>query len=337
MKDYTNLIEMAAILTNSNQKAIADAALMAEDFGAFREKYIEWCDTYCGDDEGDLLTAFAYRFAGQGNDENRSQGAAKPVAAVRDAFRDAEYAVRIHRSGEATSSVQVWSILCDSTSGEDYFQADFDYDAAKAKSHAEAQIDGVKIDNIALKTDGFWWYCGTEKAIEIFESLGTDNPVVLNSPKTTDPKIAEEVGDIIPFGEYDWRVLDVQGDRVLIITKDVVEERVYHSESTLVIWEECDLRKYLNGEFLDRFSDDCKRLINSDVFLLSIEEAEKYFKDDLNRQAEYKNDVSWWWLRWSGGRSRYTAGVSYYGDVDVDGGNVDNEYGGVRPALWVKL
>jgi hypothetical protein len=145
-----------------------------------------------------------------------------------------------------------------------------------------------------------------------------------------------KLGDIIPFGEYHWRVLDVQEGKALIITEDVVEERVYHSESAPITWEECDLKKYLNGEFLDKFNDECKRLIDSDIFLLSIEEAEKYFKEDSNRQAEYKNDVSWWWLRWSDGRSRYTAGVSYYGNVDTDGGNVDNKYGGVRPALWVK-
>jgi hypothetical protein len=30
-----------------------------------------------------------------------------------------------------------------------------------------------------------------------------------------------KIGDIIPFGEYNWRVLDVQGDRALIITEDV--------------------------------------------------------------------------------------------------------------------
>jgi len=66
-KDYTNLIEMAAILTNNNEKAVADAALMAER-DAFQEKYLEWSDAYCGDDSNVLL-AFAYWFVGHDNDE----------------------------------------------------------------------------------------------------------------------------------------------------------------------------------------------------------------------------------------------------------------------------
>jgi hypothetical protein len=49
----------------------------------------------------------------------------------------------------------------------------------------------------------------------------------------TKPKI----GDIIPFGEYNWRVLDVQGDKALIITEDVVELRPYHEQYVEVTWE----------------------------------------------------------------------------------------------------
>jgi len=37
-----------------------------------------------------------------------------------------------------------------------------------------------------------------------------------------------KIGDVIPFGEYCWRVLDVQGDRALILAEDVVEKRTYN-------------------------------------------------------------------------------------------------------------
>ena len=104
-----------------------------------------------------------------------------------------------------------------------------------------------------------------------------------------------KIGDIIPFGEYSWRVLDVQEDRALIITENVVEWRAYNEELVNVTWETCDLRKYLNGEFLSKF--DVSRIAevtnpNPDnlwcesaggnptqdkVFLFSLEEVDKYF------------------------------------------------------------
>jgi hypothetical protein len=105
-----------------------------------------------------------------------------------------------------------------------------------------------------------------------------------------------QIGDVIPFGEYNWRVLDVQGDRALIITEDVLDEkRKYHEQFAEVTWETCDLRKYLNSEFLDKFDKD--KIILTDnknpdnlwygtkggndtqdkIFLLSLEEVDYYF------------------------------------------------------------
>jgi len=51
-------------------------------------------------------------------------------------------------------------------------------------------------------------------------------------------------------------VLDVQGDKALMITKDVIEKRPYNVQDTDVTWETCDLRKYLNGEFLQKFTEE---------------------------------------------------------------------------------
>jgi len=104
-----------------------------------------------------------------------------------------------------------------------------------------------------------------------------------------------KIGSLIQFGEYNWRVLDVQGDKALIITEDVVEERKYHEKYVDITWEMCDLRKYLNSEFLDKFDKD--KIILTDnknpdnlwygtkggndtqdkIFLLSLEEVDYYF------------------------------------------------------------
>ena len=37
-----------------------------------------------------------------------------------------------------------------------------------------------------------------------------------------------QAGDKISFGDYEWRVLDVQDNTALIITEYVIEERSYH-------------------------------------------------------------------------------------------------------------
>jgi hypothetical protein len=104
-----------------------------------------------------------------------------------------------------------------------------------------------------------------------------------------------KIGDIIPFGEYDWRVLDVREGKALIITESVVEQRAYNVHLMYMTWEMCRLREYLNGEFLNKF--DVSRIAevtnpNPDnlwceteggnptqdkIFLLSLEEVDKYF------------------------------------------------------------
>jgi len=122
-----------------------------------------------------------------------------------------------------------------------------------------------------------------------------------------------QTGDIIPFGEYNWRVLDVQEDRALIITENIIEQRAYHRECTYISWETCDLREYLNGEFLSKF--DSSRIVpqtiqnpnnpwcgtrggnptDDKIFLLSLDEIVKYFGDSGQLQNRPKNDGRYSW------------------------------------------
>jgi len=62
------------------------------------------------------------------------------------------------------------------------------------------------------------------------------------------------LGGVIQFGGHDWRVLDVQNNRALIITENIIERRPYNVELDDVTWETSTLRRYLNGEFLQKFS-----------------------------------------------------------------------------------
>ena len=58
------------------------------------------------------------------------------------------------------------------------------------------------------------------------------------------------------FGQYqdnpiEWIVLDSQGDQILLLSKRAVETLPYHSTDEPATWENCSLRSWLNGEFLE--------------------------------------------------------------------------------------
>ncbi len=166
-----------------------------------------------------------------------------------------------------------------------------------------------------------------------------------------------EKGKTMVFGGYEWLVLDVQNDRALLITKEIVEKRTYNTTNEAVTWERCTLRAYLNDVFYNRFSDDEKQriqdanLLNRNnpaygtdggqptcdkVFLLSIEEANTYFQNDLDPVAAYRVAARWWWLR-SPGIGNHAAFVDKDGFVNVHGYRVDYAYTGVRPAVYLKI
>lgn len=128
-----------------------------------------------------------------------------------------------------------------------------------------------------------------------------------------------QIGDKVTFGKYEWRVLDIQEGATLLITEDMVELRAFHNKPGDVTWAECELRKYLNGEFYDGFTDEEKLKImpttlkNSDnpwfdtiggedtvdkVFLLSIEEAVcKYFGDSSENLRIPNGKYKYWFTR----------------------------------------
>ena len=145
------------------------------------------------------------------------------------------------------------------------------------------------------------------------------------------PALAE-IGDIIEFGGYDWRVLDVQGSMVKVISEYIIENRAYHHTLEAVTWETSDIRRWLNDDFINRFSEaDRARIvettvINNDnpwdfsemggyvrtpggndttdmIFLLSIDEVLRYFGDSgevargstmsASEREAYGGDM-WW-------------------------------------------
>lgn len=168
-----------------------------------------------------------------------------------------------------------------------------------------------------------------------------------------------KIGDICSMGHYGgetitWRVLDIQYGKALLISEYGLDAQPYHNTWEEVTWDKCNLRKWLNCYFKNNaFSTDEINKIIDEIFLLSIREAEQYFRNNEDRKcmptdyakergAYIFNDIShvskaisWWWLRSS--LNQGGAGVDIDGCVLDIISSVDDDNGCVRPALWICL
>ncbi|MBR3552596.1 MAG: protein kinase [Clostridia bacterium] len=202
-------------------------------------------------------------------------------------------------------------------------------------------------------------------------------------------KSSVSVGDYITFGTYEqdnntsngkeaieWLVLKKEGNKALVISKYALDCQEYNTEYTDVTWSTCTLRTWLNDDFYnDAFrSEEQSRIqmttVTADknpmygtdpgdntqdrVFLLSIDEANTYFKSDEARkcaptayaegQGAWTNsdytttggEATCWWLRSPGYYSGSACCVNSYGYA-YERYSVTCTYGGVRPALWINL
>jgi len=195
------------------------------------------------------------------------------------------------------------------------------------------------------------------------------------------------VGDLYILGSYEqnadsadgseeleWIVLDVQEERMLLLSLYAIDCPAYHEEDVPVTWEESSVRKWLEQVFYtSAFSGAEKEEIlagdlqNPDnpeygtaggndtkdrVFLLSIPEAQEYFSQnalagystcqatsaakDHGIWTESGSGNCWWWLRSPGRCKDSAAGVGHTGVVGTYGTMVSQTVYGVRPAMWVK-
>lgn len=218
-----------------------------------------------------------------------------------------------------------------------------------------------------------------------------DSAEKLKSAKQAQIKNAK-VGDIVYFGTYEqdndtsngkenieWRVLAKENSRVLVISDKALDCQPYNSSYTEeVTWENCSLRKWLNGTFLNKafsteeqaqiqnttvsadnnpqYSTNPGNATTDKVFLLSINEVEKYFNSDEARkcaptayakaQGASTSDTfktpsgaatCWWWLRSPGDDQSSAAYVYFGGDVFELGNYVFSGLNAVRPAMWITI
>lgn len=127
-----------------------------------------------------------------------------------------------------------------------------------------------------------------------------------------------QIGSSVSFGGYNWCVLDIQNNAALIITEEIIEQRPYHDAYKDITWADCTLRKYLNGEFYDKFNEaDRSRIIpvinknldnqwygskggadtRDSVFLLSLEEVCTYFGDSRSKLHNPGKNQRYWFER----------------------------------------
>lgn len=236
-------------------------------------------------------------------------------------------------------------------------------------TECNAAIIEEKYNNaIVLMNEGKY-----KDAIVIFNSLGDYKDAAELSRKYA--LLACETGDVITFGTYEqdnnldngaeaieWIVLERNGNNALVISKYCIEWMPFNETFTHVTWTNSTIRSWLNQTFLNEaFTNQEKTSIiaspisnpddpddsnshgtsTDNIFLLSLNEAGKYFSNDSARSA-YGTDyacskgesASWcWWLR-SAGSKEYVAYVSsgeigYYEEIDRNMGT--------RPVMWIEV
>ena len=194
-------------------------------------------------------------------------------------------------------------------------------------------------------------------------------------------------GDVITFGRYEqdnnrqngsepieWLVLDVQNEKALLLSKYALDAKPYHDRYGSITWEDCSLREWLNGDFLNAaFSEAEKNSVltaeidnsksqgyhewrtdggNSTVdkvFLLSDAEAWFYFGSDVDRRctptayasamgADFKTEngeqYATGWWLRSPGENEYSAEYVNFRGDHISN-VVGNGYVSIRPAVWV--
>ena len=195
-----------------------------------------------------------------------------------------------------------------------------------------------------------------------------------------------EVGNTVTFGAYEqdgntsngaeaieWIVLANDGDMVTLISKYGLDAKPYNIEYKNVTWETCTLRKWLNNDFLHTaftaeeqakletvtvsadknpvYSTDPGKDTQDKVFLLSIDEANRYFASDADRvcmptktavangaYTDIDTGICWWWLRSPGGNAIRAADVpASSGRVWTDGSKVHFDDAAVRPVVVLRL
>ena len=164
---------------------------------------------------------------------------------------------------------------------------------------------------------------------------------------------APAVGSVFTVGDLDCRVLERQGNAVLLYAERTVDVRPFTETNIGVSWGYCTLRTWLNKEWVNTLGvEEASRVAyrtvenpaypndpesrphgatDDRVFLLSVQELLQYAPSESDRATGYT-----YWTRTGTGRSD-TKAVFVSENGAFMTGDVRDTEAGVRPAFWYKL
>ena len=278
-------------------------------------------------------------------------------------------AVALMDQGKPQEALQVFTAL-----------GDYKDSAEKCSECAVAISEAKYNDAVALMDQG-----KTLEAFQTFTALGAyrhsddkAKAICADAPVRDGSKVLfglyEQDGDTSNGKEIiEWQVLDEKDGNVLVVSKYGLDAKPYNDEYVKSItWEQCSLRAWLNDGFLQAaFSAGGQaQIVESDVpahenpeyatdpgsdtkdkvFLLSIDEADKYFPSSDARicmpsayalaegaSKDEKTNACWWRLRTPGIHQDGSAHVGADGMVHAFGFSVHISSLAVRPAMWINL
>jgi hypothetical protein len=201
-------------------------------------------------------------------------------------------------------------------------------------------------------------------------------PQVENSPVLPDARSAMEDNQLLAFGGYYWRVLEIQDGRALLLSDILVAHMPFNHERDFLSWATSDVRWYLNNNFINNFSEEEQSLIavtqvpnlanpwygasnaaatNDRLFLLCVSEVVRFFGDsgqlsnrptdesritdryNAARVARFADSSAFrWHTRTTGRQGNLNITISYEGEIFMNG-NFVNTSGGIRPAMWIYI
>ena len=158
-----------------------------------------------------------------------------------------------------------------------------------------------------------------DKVIQIYNLFGEEN--------------------VVYFGKYNgkpiaWQILDTREHKVLLITRDIVNEMAYNTEYKAITWENSEIRRWLNEDFYSNLEEkERDRIIKGNeqtdyIFLLS--------GNDIKNYKNMKNASSSWWLATSGDETTKIMYVATDGTVNTEG-DIVTKLHGIRPVIWLNL
>lgn len=197
------------------------------------------------------------------------------------------------------------------------------------------------------KVSGVQYYFDASGAMVTGRQIIGDVLYFFENNGALDPKAYDfseaRVGDQIRFGTYEqdndltngaerilWNVLDEQDGKLLLVSDAVLDCRKFQEEETDVTWGSCDLRAWLNGEFINTaFSDSEQMMIplvtlentgNEDwetegseptedqVFALSLQDVMEYYETE---EYTYEYPLSQDFTTYEGSKGRAATPTAY--------------------------